>query len=526
MKNRLLLILTLVLSPTLHAQEVASKDFVAAHAQRTVVLYNTASPKSVELAEYYAKQRGIPKHLLVGVACSPHETISREDFQKSIEAPLQKHFTDQSWWKVEERGGKRMAVQVMPRFIAIMQGVPLRIEEQPVYGSDASGAKQKTPTPPAAGQANAASVDSELMVFGLLDRPLAGALNNPYFEKEAPFLTQPLAPFFMVSRIDGPGYEDAKRLIDDALAIEKIGLFGRAYIDLAQKNEPGYKAGEDWLIGSAKRLAEFGFPLSVDARAERFPQAYPMSDSAFYLGWYVNPPDGPFLNPTFRFKRGAVACHLHSFSATSVRNPKEGWVGMLISKGACAAFGNTFEPFLMLTVHFDKLTDRLLRGFTLAEASSMAQPGLSWMNVTIGDPLYRPFLAAPEAATLDPEFRALRQVFQAAPGTPIDPPALIKKLETLAEKSGSGLHYEALAQLAITNTPEDKARILKYYKSATAAFTKPEDLIRIVSHQAEFLYGTGERRKAIDLLEDGIAKYAVSPFVKSLQVRLEEIRGK
>jgi uncharacterized protein (TIGR03790 family) len=403
-----------------------------------------------------------------------------------------------------------------------MQGIPLRIDEEPEYGPPDAKTKQRPVIAPAAGKANAASVDSELSIFGVVDHPISGPLNNPYFDKNVPFLTQPLAPFFLVSRIDGPTYEIAKRLIDDALAVEKTGLFGKVYIDLAQKNEAGYKEGEDWLLASAKTFGASGFPLIVDTRSERFLTNYPMTDAAVYLGWYVLPPDGPFLNPEFKFKRGAIACHLHSFSATTVRSAGEGWVGLLLTQGACGVFGNVYEPFLGLTVHFDKLSDRLLRGYCLAEAGAMATPGCSWMSVILGDPLYRPFAADIDKGKSDPDYRLLRQAMRDEPPAPGGNPKLFSKLESAAAANHSGILYEALSQIAQGSTPKDEERIQKYFSSAAENFTKPADQIRMLLARTEYMAGIGKQDKAIKLLKGGLSVFAKAPEAKAIEARLNE----
>ena len=67
------------------------------------------------------------------------------------------------------------------------------------------------------------------------------------------------------------------------------------------------------------------------------------------------------------------------------------WVAPLLSKGAAASLGNVYEPYLQLTTHLDIFNDRLLHGFTFAESAYMATRALSWMNVAVGDPLYRPY---------------------------------------------------------------------------------------------------------------------------------------
>ena len=48
-------------------------------AAATIVLYNKATPDSVQLAKFYAKQRGVALDHLVGLSCSTEEEISREE---------------------------------------------------------------------------------------------------------------------------------------------------------------------------------------------------------------------------------------------------------------------------------------------------------------------------------------------------------------------------------------------------------------------------------------------------------------
>src|SRR6185295_9208264 len=73
------------------------------------------------------------------------------------------------------------------------------------------------------------------------------------------------------------------------------------------------------------------------------------------------------------------------------RDENANWAGPLLARGAAATIGNVYEPYLQLTAHLDIFNDRLLHGFTFAESANMATPVLSWMDVAVGDPLYRPF---------------------------------------------------------------------------------------------------------------------------------------
>jgi uncharacterized protein (TIGR03790 family) len=49
----------------------------------------------------------------------------------------------------------------------------------------------------------------------------------------------------------------------------------------------------------------------VDRFNETLPKNYPMTDAALYYGWYEWSVNGPFINPRFKFRKGAVAMHLH-----------------------------------------------------------------------------------------------------------------------------------------------------------------------------------------------------------------------
>src|SRR5438874_4994630 len=118
-----------------------------------------------------------------------------------------------------------------------------------------------------------------------------------------------------------------------------------------------------------------------------------MTDCALYYGWYAATVAGPFTQPDFHFVPGAVAVHIHSFGASTLRDTNANWVGPLLARGAAASIGNVYEPYLQLTPHLDIFNDRLLHGFTFAESAYMATRVLSWMSVMVGDPLYRPYAA-------------------------------------------------------------------------------------------------------------------------------------
>src|SRR6202040_13809 len=93
-----------------------------------VVVYNNAAPDSVELAKFYAQRRGIARHHLVGLTCSPDEEISREEYDTDIAEPLREIFKARHWWTMRETPEHQEAVLTTSiRFVAVIKGVPLKI---------------------------------------------------------------------------------------------------------------------------------------------------------------------------------------------------------------------------------------------------------------------------------------------------------------------------------------------------------------------------------------------------------------
>src|SRR5437879_12245286 len=78
--------------------EAAEQSLAAA----TIVLYNKAAPDSVQLARFYAHQRGIAHDHLVGLTCSTEEEISREEYDTTIANPLREIFKTRHWWTLHE----------------------------------------------------------------------------------------------------------------------------------------------------------------------------------------------------------------------------------------------------------------------------------------------------------------------------------------------------------------------------------------------------------------------------------------
>ena len=180
--------------------------------------------------------------------------------------------------------------------------------------------------------------------------------------------------------------------MDKAIQAETDGLWGRAYFDLRGITNADYKLGDDWIRGASEICRRLGFETVVDENPGTFPVSFPLSQVAFYAGWYDESVSGPFTRPIVEFMPGAIAYHLHSFSAGTIRSTTRNWVGPLLAKGATATMGCVNEPYLTGTPDVATFFARILFfGFSFGEAAYAAQGQLSWQTTVIGDPLYRPF---------------------------------------------------------------------------------------------------------------------------------------
>lgn len=472
----------------LTAAPSAWADEPSPEAAATIVIFNAKDPASRALAEYYAKRRAIDPKRVIGLDCSAEEEISRDDFLVDIEAPLRRRFTENNWWQIEHNGnGERVVTRANIRFAAIMRGVPMKIRAKPVPPRP----ENAPPPPPETNDQmlarhDEASVDSELAALFAPGHDLGGPLGNPFYRRFSRVLEVPggAAPL-LVCRLDGPSDAIVRRMIDDSLAAEKNGLWGWAYADGRGITSGGYAAGDEWINAAAAAMRKQGIPVIFDRAPETWVSGFPVTDAAIYYGWYAPTVNGPFADQTMKFVPGAVAVHLHSFSAATIRNPDACWAAPLLARGAAATMGNVYEPFLELTVHFDILQDRLMSGLTLAESAYAASRALSWMGVVIGDPLYRPYASQFSLAENPGEknsWEKYRSIVMAAGGDPIAAGDALRKLAAELDES---MPLEALGQAQAAAGDFDAA--LKTLAEAAKIARKPAVRFRLALEQIEIL---------------------------------------
>jgi uncharacterized protein (TIGR03790 family) len=364
---------------------LAAGDELAA---RVVILANSRQPDSVKLAGFYAEKRAIPRANIIALPLPETESITWREFVDQIYRPLQKELVHRGWIEgtastLGDRIGRGRYVLTGHHisYLVVCRGVPLKINNDSRLLDEATGLKVGRER-----FKDEAAVDSELSLLAQSGYEITGTIPNPFYAQETVSALD-AGTVVKVSRLDGPTLEDAQQLVTSALEAERTGLLGRGYIDL----QGPHPDGDAWLQATLRQLEEMGFDGEVENTKSTFDSAARFDAPVFYFGWYANDLNGPFAIDGFKFPPGAIAMHIHSYSARTLRSDVKGWTGPLIARGVTATVGNAFEPYLQLLHRPDLLLHALGQGKNFGDAAYYALPVLSWQSFAIGDPLYRPF---------------------------------------------------------------------------------------------------------------------------------------
>jgi uncharacterized protein (TIGR03790 family) len=512
----LLLLFLSLMAPASVAADPSSPSLAA----MTVVVYNKAADDSASLARFYAKQRGILRDHLVALTCPPTEEISREEYDTTIAEPLREAFEKRHWWTLHESAdGTKSVSSTSIRFVAVIRGVPLKIRATttPYPGDKPDGGPINN--------RNEASVDSEIAALGFFTPQISGLISNPYFQ-DFRFIADFDNPLLLlVCRLDAPTAATVRRMIVDGVAAEKSGLWGRGYVDGAHNAASGLKVGDDWMAHVVVQLRKVGVPVVYEDTPAVFPDGYPMSDCALYYGWYAGGVTGPFTQRDFRFVPGAVAVHIHSYSASTLRNPNSGWAGPLVSRGAAATLGNVYEPYLQLTTHLDLFNDRLIHGFTFAESAYMATPAISWMNVMVGDPLYRPYASwlqleigrdSSKHASNWTKYHDFAVKNISRPDS-----EYLKLARFAASRACNGPMLEDLG--GMEEAKGNFASATSYFLQARACYSKRDDILRVVLEEANGWIKQGKPKRALDLVRSTLRIVPDAPAAPLLRKIEQEL---
>jgi uncharacterized protein (TIGR03790 family) len=339
---------------------------------QVLVVVNAKSAASREIGDYYIRRRGIPAGNRCIIETAPVETIERAVYDRDVEAPIGRFLAD-----------RHLQEQVL--YIVLTGGVPLRIE----------GAKSRAPV------TTASSVDSELTLLYQRMRgaaiPLEGAAVNPFFrQRDTPF-RHPLFPMYLVTRIDAYDMHDMKALVDRALEARNTGRF---VFDLkARETNPG----NQWLRNAALLLPKDRVILDESGAVLEN-----MKQVIGYAAWGSNDTARRERFLHFQWLPGAIVTEFVSTDGRTFRPPPDSWepgtwenqqtwyagspqnlTADYIREGVTGASGQVYEPYLEYCPRPEFILPAYYSGRTLAESFYMGIPGLSWMNIVIGDPLTR-----------------------------------------------------------------------------------------------------------------------------------------
>ena len=369
---------------------------------QVVLVYNTRNPHSKQVALHYAERRSVPTNQIIGLDLPMVEAITRAEFRDQLQKPLfakleqlkliQYRFGDATLKPFQDIRESKI------RYLVLCYGVPLKITADPTIkeeGMDSVAIELRR---------NEASVDADLAVTPKLSNGLfyTGPSPNPFLGNTNVAALHPTNGIFLVARLDGPTPEIASALVDKALLAERDGLWGRAYFDTrGLGKESTYKMGDDWIKTAGAMARRGGFEVIHDDKPEVFPATFPLSHVALYAGWYSAGIAGPFARPEVEFMPGAIAYHLHSFNAYSLRTTNQWWAGPLLARGVTATMGSVDEPYLDGTPDVGVWFALTFLGTTFGEAAYASQRWLSWQTTVIGDPLYRPFNRPPQLVHAD-----------------------------------------------------------------------------------------------------------------------------
>lgn len=470
------------------------------YSQFTLVVCNKNAPGSEELARYYAKAREIAPRNVIVLDCPTTEEISREDFIAKIHDPLRDALLTGGWWmpvRDQETGKQSLRSEIS--ILALMHGVPVKIREE--RGVVAQG------------KTTAASVDSELCTLGQPGLTTEGPLANPYYGSEIPFHSANL-PIMLVGRVDGPNADICRRMVDDTIKAEMEGLWGQAYIDAGA----GSGVSAAWLETAAAQLRRIGIPVMADPYSKPLPAFYPMGDPILYFGSGEEGIHGPFLGKDRVLQPGAIACHVHPGNGATLRSSEASWAGPLLAKGAASVLCSAYETPDELAHQLDLFTNRLSRGFSFIESAYIAQQGVSWMNLAIGDPLYTPFpnlRSSLDENQFHPRnefmpYQVLRVAYARwGEGKPFPERTLFYKLELATAKNPKPELLEHLAISALETGDYDEARI--QLKRAEAAYTEPRDKLRIKLHEGEMYRRQKDRLDAFKAFRNAARDFSDLP---------------
>jgi len=338
-----------------------------------LVLYNLNSPDSIEWAQWYAGQWGIPASHLLG-----------------LDASLAEHLTDLAAVQSQIIGPVRDYIAANPDVQESVMGI--------VLGYGLPGHYHTPPVTPSVGGYSVADALTDMTDDHLAPYSQRGQnTDNPHCVGQilppGGRLTRAsmAANRYMAVRIDAPTLDDAKALTlrAKALAAPDRSLYGDfIWYDYYDPSFPHPSREWYWLRAAVESpllavepWAEFDID-GVRAASDTPSAAFRFAIYKLY-GWT---PDHFSSSPP---GNRVLGYHFNSFGSVTVRSLTGNngcYVPNALAAGFAAAIGATAEPGLTASPFPDTLLAALREGWTLGEAYYLANPFNDWMWNLVGDP--------------------------------------------------------------------------------------------------------------------------------------------
>lgn len=346
--------------------------------ERVLLVYNPSDAESADVAAHYRSARGIPSANLCSVNPPPLPTLSQEQFESSIRAPVR------TCLNTVGRG------KILYLVLAYLTPQRLIVSDR-LFATDSALADIWDETaadfmsgPDAPPKAHGYYAEAQTM----------GNIYPPFVSLASWRASSGAKTIYSVFRLDGPTPAIAKNLVTKAMQAESgglsgIGCFDRRFGGIDLQPDSGYQAADWDLARAAAFVREAGYTVVEDTNGAEFgtvPAPARCDSAALYSGWYSfgQYPDAFSWNP------GAIGFHLDSASAANVRSGTNFTARALLA-GITVTGGAVNEPYLEGLVRADGFFRNLLEGAPVGDAMLRNLPWLKWMNVTVGDPLYTPF---------------------------------------------------------------------------------------------------------------------------------------
>ncbi len=382
--------------------------------EEILIIANADIAESGQIARYYSRRRAVPQEniLELPLGANLRDTISRKDYEDRLAAPIRKKFYAGRLlgkikclltvygvpFKVAGRGPLPDRQEKLRELESLVGKEKEKIEQLEQERATSTKAYKQASTALARlelnidlinGRETGASVDSEL-ALALFDKYELYRWQPNVLKTDASGAN---VTTLMVSRLDGPGAEISRGLVDKAMAAEATGLKGTAYIDSRGLKGRDLYSDFDRSLRNLAGLTRSKMQITTKEEGTRklfSPGSCP--DTAIYCGWYSV---RKYVD-AFDFVDGAVGYHIASFEAVSLRDPNSSqWCPSLLKDGITATLGPVSEPYLHAFPEPRQFFGQLYEGRCLVEAYYRTKPFNSWQLLLVGDPLYRPFKNAP-----------------------------------------------------------------------------------------------------------------------------------